>query len=165
MRRVFTSVLLLAFTLSGFSEAQQPSSQPILGGAQIPGFRNGTDQQLLEQRFLRVPEPYLAEQHLRTLTSAPHMAGTPEDRKTAEYVAQKFREAGLDTRIDEYKIWMNYPVEIRVTTTAPATLHVHAPGKERVSRDPYQDDPRIGIPFNGSSPSGDVEADVIYANY
>jgi N-acetylated-alpha-linked acidic dipeptidase len=165
MRRVFTPVLIFALTLSQFAVAQQPSTQPVLGGAQIPGFRNATDQQLLEQRFLRVPEPYLAEQHLRILTAAPHLAGTPEDRKTAEYVAQKFREAGLDTRIDEYKIWMNYPLDIRVTTTAPANLHVHAPGKERAGHDPYQDDPRIGVPFNGSSPSGDVEADVIYANY
>jgi N-acetylated-alpha-linked acidic dipeptidase len=165
MQRVFASVLILVLLLSQFSFAQQPTSQPILGNPQILGFRNATDQLLLEQRFLRVPEPALAEQHLKTLTAAPHMAGTPEDRKTAEYVAQKFREAGLDTRIDEYKVWMNYPVEIHVTTTAPAALRVHAPNKERVSRDPFQDDPRIGMPFNGSSPSGDVEADVVYANF
>jgi N-acetylated-alpha-linked acidic dipeptidase len=165
MQRVLASVLVFALFLSQASIAQQPAAQPALGNAQILGFRNATDQLLLEQRFLRVPEPYLAEQHLKTLTAAPHMAGTPEDRKTAEYVAQKFREAGLDTRIDEYKVWMNYPVEIRITTTAPANLKVHAPSKERVSHDPYQDDPRIGVPFNGSSPSGDVEAEVVYANF
>ena len=165
MQRALASVLIFALFFSQASVAQQASSQPALGGSQILGFRNATDQLLLEQRFLRVPEPYLAEQHLKTLTAAPHMAGTPEDRKTAEYVAQKFREAGLDTRIDEYKVWMNYPVEIRLTTTAPATLKVHAPSKERVSHDPYQDDPRVGIPFNGSSPSGDVEAEVVYANF
>jgi N-acetylated-alpha-linked acidic dipeptidase len=165
MQRALASVLILALFFSQASVAQQASFQPTLGGSQILGFRNATDQLLLEQRFLRVPEPYLAEQHLKTLTAAPHMAGTPEDRKTAEYVAQKFREAGLETRIDEYKVWMNYPVEIRLTTTAPATLKVHAPSKERVSHDPYQDDPRIGVPFNGSSPSGDVEADVVYANF
>jgi N-acetylated-alpha-linked acidic dipeptidase len=165
MQRALASVLIFALFISQASFGQQPSVQPALGNAQILGFRNTTDELLLEQRFLRVPEPYLAEQHLKTLTAAPHMAGTPEDRKTAEYVAQKFREAGLDTRIDEYKVWMNYPVEIRVTTTAPPNLRLHAPSKERVSRDPYQDDPRIGIPFNGSSPSGDVEAEVVYANF
>ena len=31
--------------------------------------------------------------------------------------------------------------------------------------DPFQDDPRILPAFNGSSPSGDVTADVVYANY
>ena len=37
------------------------------------------------------------------------MAGTPEDKATADYVAQKFREAGLETEIVEYRVWMNYP--------------------------------------------------------
>jgi hypothetical protein len=35
------------------------------------------------------------------------MAGTIEDKATADYVAQKFREAGLDTEIVEYKVWIN----------------------------------------------------------
>ena len=60
------------------------------------------------------------------------MAGTPEDHKTADYVAQKFREAGLDTRIDEYKVWMNYPLEVRVTMTAPAGVKMTGPTREHV---------------------------------
>ncbi len=48
------------------------------------------------------------------------MAGTIEDKATADYVAQKFREAGLDTEIVEYKVWINYPAEISVDLTAPA---------------------------------------------
>ena len=31
--------------------------------------------------------------------------------------------------------------------------------------DPFQDDPRVLPAFNGSSPSGDVTADVVYVNY
>ena len=34
-----------------------------------------------------------------------------------------------------------------------------------MSSDPYQDDSRIVTPFSSMSPSGDVEADVVYANY
>ncbi|HEY6183180.1 MAG TPA: M28 family metallopeptidase, partial [Terriglobales bacterium] len=37
--------------------------------------------------------------------------------------------------------------------------------REHVDGDPYQDDPRVVMPFNGQSPSGDVEAEVVYANY
>ena len=54
--------------------------------------------------FIAVPDPKLAEEHLRTLTQAPHMAGTAEDKATADYVAAKFRAAGLDTEIVEYKV-------------------------------------------------------------
>ena len=119
----------------------------------------------METRFLAVPDPKLAEEHLRILTQAPHMAGTPEDKATADYVAQKFREAGLETEIVEYRVWMNYPAEISVDMTAPAGVTMHGPTRERVNGDPYQDDPRVVTPFNSMSPSGDVEAEVVYANY
>ena len=42
---------------------------------------------------------------------------------------------------------------------------MHGPTREHVDTDAYQDDPRVVMPFNGMSPSGDVEADVVYANY
>ena len=93
------------------------------------------------------------------------MAGTIEDKATADYVAQKFREAGLDTEIVEYKVWINYPAEISVDMTAPAGVEMHGPTREHVDKDPYQDDPRVVMPFSGMSPSGDVEAEVVYANY
>jgi len=93
------------------------------------------------------------------------MAGTPEDKATAEYVAQKFREAGLETEIVEYKVWMNYPSEISVDVTAPAGVEMHGPTREHVDGDPYDNDPRVVMPFNGMSPSGDVEAEAVYANY
>jgi N-acetylated-alpha-linked acidic dipeptidase len=64
------------------------------------------------------------------------MAGTPEDKATADYVAQKFRAAGLDTEIVEYKAWMNYPVEISVDITAPAGVEMHGPTREHVDGDP-----------------------------
>jgi N-acetylated-alpha-linked acidic dipeptidase len=131
----------------------------------IFGFRDAAAERAVESRFLAVPDPKLAEEHLRILTQAPHVAGSPEDKATAEYVAKKFREAGLDTEVVEYKVWMNYPLEISVDITAPPGLTMHGPRPEHVEGDPYDDDARVLIPFNGMSPSGDVEAEVVYANY
>src|SRR5205085_5918208 len=90
---------------------------------------------------------------------------TIEDKATADYVAQKFREAGLDTEIVEYKVWINYPSEISVDLTAPPGVEMHGPTREHVDGDPFQDDPRVVMRFTGMSPWGDVEADVVYANY
>ncbi|HEY6184821.1 MAG TPA: glutamate carboxypeptidase, partial [Terriglobales bacterium] len=131
----------------------------------IFGFRDSSVENAAESHFLAVPDAKLAEEHLRILTQAPHMAGTPEDKATADYVAKKFREAGLDTEIVEYKVWLNYPAEISVVATAPNGVIMHGPSREHVDGDPYQDDPRVVMPFNGQSPSGDVEAEVVYANY
>jgi N-acetylated-alpha-linked acidic dipeptidase len=131
----------------------------------IFGFRDSTAEIALESRFMAVPDPKLAEQHLRILTQAPHLAGTPEDKATADYVAGKFREAGLQTEIVEYKVWFNYPSEISVDLVAPAGVSMHGPTREHVDGDPFQDDPRVVKPYNSMSASGDVEADVVYANY
>lgn len=133
--------------------------------APITGFRNADEENATESRFLAVPDPKLAEQHLKTLTQAPHIAGSPEDKATADYVASRFRDAGLETQIVEYRVWLNYPSEISVDLIAPNGITMHGPTREHVSADPYQDDPRVVMPYNGMSPSGDVEADVVYANY
>src|SRR5579862_6495630 len=156
---LLSSSFLLALTSAG------AGTPPASSAPAIFGFRDAAAESATEQRFLADPDAKLAEEHLRTLTKAPHMAGTAEDKATADYVAQKFREAGLDTEIVEYKVWMNYPQEISVDMTAPSGVTMHGPTREHVSNDPYQDDPRVVMPFNGMSPSGDVEADVVYANY
>jgi len=80
-------------------------------------------------------------------------------------VAQKFREAGLETEVVEYKVWLSWPREISVEVTAPAGVKMRGPAREHVAGDPYQDDPRVVAAMNGSSPSGDAEAEVVYANY
>ena len=140
--------------------AQQPAAP-----AGITGFHDSAQEQQIEQRFLAVPDPRLAEEHLRILTAEPHIAGSPEDKKTAEYVASKFRAAGLQTEIVEYKVWINYPSEVRVQVFNGNALIGEGPKPERVQDDPFQNDPRITPGFSGSSASGDVEAEAVYANY
>jgi N-acetylated-alpha-linked acidic dipeptidase len=162
------SIIILVFILliphiGGSS--QSATSANDRSPAAFFGFRDSTQEAAMESRFLAVPDPKLAEEHLRILTQAPHVAGSPEDKATADYVARKFRDAGLETEIVEYSVWFNYPAEISVDVTAPSGVTMHGPTREHVSSDPYQDDPRVVTPYNAMSPSGDVEADVVYANY
>jgi N-acetylated-alpha-linked acidic dipeptidase len=118
-----------------------------------------------ETRFLSVPSPASAEAHMRVLAAEPHVAGTPEDYKTAQYVAAKFRAAGLETSIVPYKVWLNYPAEISVDAFTAQKRIMHGPSPEKVDDDPYQSNPKVLPAFNGYSPSGDVTADIVYANY
>ncbi len=132
---------------------------------QYLGYRDHTAQAKWDQIFLATPDPALAEDHLKTLTASPHLASSPEDRKTAEYVLQKFREAGLQAEIVEYRVLLNFPEEISVDLVGPSGVTMHGPTREHVDGDPFDNDPRVVTPFNGMSPSGDVTADVVYANY
>ncbi len=130
------------------------------------GYTDFSKQAQIEQRFLAVPDAKLAGEHLKTLTAEPHLASTPEDRKTAEYVAEKFRAAGLETEIVPYRVLLNQPKVVRVEAfDAAGKPLMSGPTREHVPGDPYQDDPRVVMPFNGSSGSGDVTGEVVYANY
>jgi N-acetylated-alpha-linked acidic dipeptidase len=153
-------VIFLA-NLGGSSQSPEPGGH----AGSLFGFLDSAGELAVEKRFLAVPDPQLAEEHLRILTQAPHIAGSPEDKATAEYVASKFRQAGLETEIAEYRVWMNYPAEINVQITEPSGVTMRGPTREHVDGDPYDDDPRVVTPFSGMSPSGEVEAEVVYANY
>jgi N-acetylated-alpha-linked acidic dipeptidase len=156
----FSSLLLLAFIAS----AQSPAPQ-------VFGYRDFTQQAKWDQAFMAVPDPKLAGEHLKTLTSAPHWASSPEDYATAVYVADKFKAAGLETEIVPYKVLLNKPVKIIIEAfDASGNKLMSGPTPEHVDPnknggDPFQDDPRILPAFNGSSPSGDITAEVVYANY
>ena len=162
------SLVLLAVLPPAFVSrplaSQSPAQNSVLPA--VFGYADFTAQSKIEEKFLAVPDARLAGQHLKTLTSEPHLASTPEDRKTAEYVAQKFRAAGLETEIVSYRVLMNQPKTVRVEAyDSSGKLLMSGPTREHVNGDPYQDDPRVVMPFSGSSGSGDVTAEVVYANY
>ena len=99
MKLLSAAVLSSALFLSGSSPAAKGSAAASPSTPVIFGFRDSAAEQAAESQFLAVPDPKLAEEHLRILTKAHHMAGTIEDKATADYVAQKFRAAGLETEI------------------------------------------------------------------
>ncbi|MFC6647026.1 M28 family peptidase [Granulicella cerasi] len=138
--------------------------------APVFGYKDFTQQSKWDSAFMKVPDAALAGAHLKELTKAPHWASSPEDKETADYVAAKFRAAGLKTEIVPYRVWLNKPVKIEITATdANGKQLMSGPTPEHVDAafggDPYQDDPRVLPAFNGSAPSGDVTAEAVYANY
>ncbi len=159
-----TSRNLLAFPLL---LALTPSLAPAQSApASVFGYTDFAAEWKIEQQFMAVPDAKLAGQHLKTLTAEPHLAATPEDHKTAEYVAEKFRAAGLETEIVPYRVLLNWPKVVRMEAwDAAGKLLISGPTKEHVDGDPGQDDPRVVMPFHGSSGSGDVTGEVVYANY
>ncbi|MEA3005122.1 MAG: N-acetylated-alpha-linked acidic dipeptidase [Acidobacteriaceae bacterium] len=130
------------------------------------GYRDFSRQAKLDQDFLAIPDPKLAQEELKTLTAVPHVAASKEDYDTALYVAGKFKAAGLDTQIVPYKAWLNLPQEVFLeATNAEGKILMTGPTREHVDIDAYQDDPRVLPAFNGSSPACDLTAEAVYANY
>jgi N-acetylated-alpha-linked acidic dipeptidase len=162
---VASFLLALAIAFQAKPGAAQASTSPATP-AQVFGYTDFSKEAGIEQKFLAVPNAKLAGEHLKTLTAEPHIASSPEDHKTAEYVAEKFRAAGLDTEIVPYRVLMNQPKVVKVEAfDAAGKPLMSGPTPERVGGDPFENDPRVVMAFNGSSGSGDVTGEVVYANY
>jgi len=116
----------------------------------------------LEKAFRALPTPERAEQDLRILTQAPHVAGTPEDYKTAEYVLNQFRDAGLDAKLVEYQVLLPMPKEVKVDLVEPFKREGPTPEGGWMWD---KGDSNVVPAFSAYSPSGDVTAQVVYANY
>ncbi|HWZ00936.1 MAG TPA: PA domain-containing protein, partial [Edaphobacter sp.] len=161
---IASRIAICLLPLALIATAQSPTQQ-------VFGYRDFTQQAKWDSTFMAVPDAKLAGEHLKTLTSAPHWASSPEDYATAVYVADKFKAAGLETEIVPYKVLLNKPIKILIEAfDASGSKLMSGPTPEHVDPtkyggDPFQDDPRIFPAFNGSSPSGDITAEVIYANY
>ena len=154
-------VLPIAFAALSPGHAAAQSAQQT-----VPGYADFSAESKLEEKFLAVPDAKAAGEELKELTAVPHLAATPEDHKTAEYVARKFRAAGLETQIVPYRVLMNQPKVVRIEAyDAAGHQLMSGPTREHVDGDPGQDDPRVVMPFNSSSGSGDVTGEVVYANY
>ena len=163
--RLFVLLLVLATRpmASEFRDTAKPVFDP---PSTIAGFESPSAELALEKKFLAVPDPKRAEQDLRVLTGAPHVATTIEDRKTAEYVLQRYKEAGLQASIEEFSVYFGIPLSVSVDIVAPENVSLHGPSPEHIEgNDPYQNDRRILPAFSGYSPSADLTADVVYANY
>ena len=106
------------------------------------------------------------------LASEPHVAGTPADRRQIERIAAFFRGLGLETEIHEIRPYLCRPVaaSLEIVGEEPP-----AGGRRGVSsldlrernlvEDPSLAHPDLSWGWNAFSGSGQVEAEVVYANY
>lgn len=165
-RKPSFSILLIAILTTSLANPGVAQVSKSVSKAPVFGYTDFSSEAKIEDKFLAVPNAKLAGEHLKTLTAEPHIASTPEDRKTAEYVAQKFRAAGLETEIVPYRVLLNQPKVVRVEAfDAAGKSLMNGPTTEHVQGDSLADNPGIVMPFNGSSGSGDVTGDLVYANY
>ncbi len=104
-----------------------------------------------------------ARYKLQHLSQDPHLAGTENSRKVAEYLHDAFENYGLKVQMYEYNVYLPYPLEIRVELVSP-TEYV-AFGKEASwewDKDSYETEIVQG--YNAYSPDGDVTAELVYVN-
>ena len=158
MKTILILVLLVSITLT---------TSPTFAQSPIDGFSSerAVAERRWEEQFRVVPNPKSAREHLRRLTAEPHIAGTKEDYNTAIYVRDQLRSYGLSADLKEYEVWLNYPKTASVLELITNRRQPLSVRDAVVPGDPSTSNPKITPLFNGYSPSGDVTAPVVYANY
>jgi len=122
------------------------------------------EERRIENQFQALTSREQIAKFHRYLTAEPHPAGSPRNNELARWVADQWREQGLeDVTIHEYDVLNSSPREISLEMTRPS--HFRASLREDAyEADPDTKNPSVPGAYLGYSASGDVTAPVVYAH-
>ncbi len=126
--------------------------------------RDTAIERALEGRAQAAPETTNLRKYLNFLAAAPHTAGSPRAKVTADYIAGLLRRWGVSTEIETFEAVMPYPTVRRMEVVAPK--HYLAKLKEpAVTEDPDSGNLNQIPTYNAYSATGEATAEVVYANF
>ena len=131
----------------------------------LPGYSPAAAerQRATETAAIAAPAPEEARRHAEVLAAEPHVAGTPAQRRTANYVAERMRDMGMEAEVRTYRVWLPHATSVRVWRVDPEPVEL------RLEEPPIPGDPATSLPqyppVNGYSAPGDVSGEVVYVNY
>jgi N-acetylated-alpha-linked acidic dipeptidase len=137
-----------------------------LAAQQVTGYTrtNGERQRQLERAAAAVPSPERSAAHSRALSAEPHVAGTPGQARTRDYVIEQMKAMGLETEVRAYDIWLPHPTSVRAWRVDGAVRELD------LREGPVVGDSTLGTtgevpPINGYAGSGDVTGELVFVNY
>ncbi len=120
-------------------------------------------QRRLEQEAIGGPLAVRAKAHSAALSKEPHVAGTPAQERTRDYVIAQMKAMGLETEIRTYDVWLPHATSVQITRMArdTAMLELAEPG---IAGDPATMLPQY-LTVNGSSGAGVGEGELVFVNF
>ena len=117
------------------------------------------------KNLLSLPSRANLRSHLFNLTRRSHVAGTPGDFHDAHYVLDALSALpGFEAHIENVDVMLTYPSG-RPHLVAPDIGYVAELSEDVLVEDSTSDTPWRNHTFNAYSPSGNVTASLVYANY
>lgn len=133
--------------------------------AAMSGFAapNAAAQRSLEDDVVRRPSADAARAHSAVLSAEAHVAGTPAQERTRDYVLAQMRAMGLQTEVRSYSVFIPHATSARLWRVAPdeRELPLGEPAVEGDSTSGKWQYPSV----NGYSGVGEATGDVVFVNY
>ena len=120
--------------------------------------------QPFEQRLRATAESNKIREYMTRMAAEPHHAGSAASRSVAEYALGKFKEFGLEARIETFDALIPYPTQRLLEVVGPVR-HVAKLREPIVADDPDSSDANQLPTFNAYSGNGEVTAEAVYVNY
>lgn len=136
-----------------------------LTGQALSGFTpvESGRQRSLEAMLDTLIRPAAVRADARTLSAVPHVAGTPAQARTAQYVNQQLAAAGFDTMSVSFQVYIPFQDSAVVQLLSPTRKRLN------LAEPPLREDPATHGPIwpamNGYSGVGDVTGEVVFVNY
>ena len=154
MKYIFTFILLSCFT-SQLSIAHHE-------GYSLDSWNNQLE---IEEMFANYIDKTSFKKHLKKLTERPHVVGSEANEEVIRYIGEIMDNAGLDVTNYPYDVYLpNKPGSSLIEIVTPSR-EVLNQKEDIIQNDPFSDDPLLWKGWNAFSGSGDITAEVVYANY
>jgi len=155
-----SAISFLALTLPWAISAQDHSPTSILGFT--PG--SAVHETEVETKYKAIPSPDEERRQHHLFTAEPHVAGSARNNELARYIADQWRQEGLDdVVIRRYDVYGSNPKFTSLEMVAP--VHYRAVLREMpIPGDPDLKNKSISSAWSGMSASGEVTAPLVYAH-
>ncbi len=141
--------------------------QTLIANAQYNGYstQDWEDQRRVEAAFLANQNERSFKNHLKQLTLSPHVVGSPANEKVRDYIATVMANAGLEVRQYPYDVYLpKQPGTSSIEIVTPSRTLLNQK-EDILPEDPSSQDELLWKGWNAFSGTGDVTAEVVYANY
>ena len=155
------SLTLAAVTLLLAAPAG-PAEDPVLRG--FTPDSSAVERQW-EGKLRDLPSADVLRETMRRLSARPHHVGSPYDKENAEWILARFKEWGMDARIETFGALFPTPKE-RLLEMVEPTRFVARLDEPALGIDPTSGQKAEQLPtYNAYSIDGDVTGPLVYVNY
>ena len=153
MKRIYS--ILISFFLFQFLNAQ------------YEGYSEDSwnDQLKIEESFFKNIDKASFKEHLKKLTERPHVVGSEGNQEVIRYIGEVMKLAGMKVTNYSYDVYLPKNPGTSLIEIVTPYRDVLNQKEDIIEDDPFTKDPELWKGWNAFSGSGDVTAEVVYANY
>ena len=119
----------------------------------------------IEDLFSKNIDTTSFKKHLIKLTERPHVVGSDANKAVQEYMFEVMKNAGFNVEKYPYDVYLpNKPGNSLIEIVTPTRIVLNQK-EDIIPGDPFSKDPSLWKGWNAFSGTGDVTAEVVYANY